>query len=151
MSVGPAVAVAVLLLALNAFFVGAEFAVVSARRSSVEPLAAAGSARARTALWAMEHVSLMLACAQLGITVASVSLAIVVQAEVRQMAAKAGLSVERAETAVATLQGDDLHQIASQARQAQNNLAGGASTIVISTTTIIIVLLVIILIVLIAD
>lgn len=71
--------------------------------------------------------------------------------EVRQMAAKAGLSVERAETAVATLQGDDLHQIASQARQAQNDLAGGASTIVISTTTIIIVLLVIILIVLIAD
>ncbi len=79
MSTGPAVVAAVLLLVLNAFFVGAEFAVVSARRSAVEPLAAAGSARARTALWAMEHVSLMLACAQLGITVASVSLGVVAE------------------------------------------------------------------------
>jgi hypothetical protein len=71
--------------------------------------------------------------------------------EVRQVAAKAGLSIDRAETAVSTLQGDDLRQIASQARQVQNDLAGGASTIVISTTTIIIVLLLIILIVLVAD
>jgi CBS domain containing-hemolysin-like protein len=79
MSTGLAAGIAVLLLAANAFFVGAEFAVVSARRSSIEPLAAAGSARARTVLWAMEHVSLMLACAQLGITVASVSLGVVAE------------------------------------------------------------------------
>ncbi len=79
MSTGAAIAVAVALLALNAFFVGAEFAVVSARRSAIEPLAAAGKASARTALWAMEHVSLMLACAQLGITVASVSLGVVAE------------------------------------------------------------------------
>jgi len=79
MSTGPAVVIAVVLLALNAFFVGAEFAVVSARRSAIEPRAAAGSSRARTALWAMEHVSLMLACAQLGITVASVSLGVVAE------------------------------------------------------------------------
>jgi CBS domain containing-hemolysin-like protein len=63
-----------LLLAGNAFFVGAEFAVMSARRSQVEPKAAAGSRPARTALYAMEHVSLMLACAQLGITVCSLGL-----------------------------------------------------------------------------
>jgi CBS domain containing-hemolysin-like protein len=69
----------VVLLALNAFFVGAEFAVISARRSSVEPLADAGSRRARTVLWAMEHVSLMLACSQLGITVCSISLGIVAE------------------------------------------------------------------------
>ncbi len=61
----------VLLLIGNAFFVGAEFAVMSARRSQIEPLAEEGSKRARTTLWAMEHVSLMLACAQLGITVCS--------------------------------------------------------------------------------
>lgn len=79
MSPGLAAALGVLLLAANAFFVGAEFAVVSARRSAMEPLAAAGSARARTVLWAMEHVSLMLACAQLGITVASVSLGVVAE------------------------------------------------------------------------
>ena len=40
---------AVLLLAGNAFFVGAEFAVISVRRSQVEPLAD-GSRRARTVL-----------------------------------------------------------------------------------------------------
>lgn len=61
----------IVLLLVNAFFVGAEFAIMSARRSQIEPLAEAGSARARTALYAMEHVSLMFACAQLGITVAS--------------------------------------------------------------------------------
>lgn len=61
----------VVLLLGNAFFVGAEFAVMSARRSQIEPLAESGSKRAKTTLWAMEHVSLMLACAQLGITVCS--------------------------------------------------------------------------------
>ncbi|WP_309082070.1 hemolysin family protein [Zhihengliuella sp.] len=61
----------VVLLIGNAFFVGAEFAVMSARRSQVEPLAESGNARARTALYAMEHVSLMLAVCQLGITVCS--------------------------------------------------------------------------------
>lgn len=61
----------VVLLIGNAFFVGAEFAVMSARRSQIEPLAEAGSKRAQTTLRAMENVSLMLACAQLGITVCS--------------------------------------------------------------------------------
>jgi CBS domain containing-hemolysin-like protein len=61
----------VLLLIGNAFFVASEFAIISARRSQIEPRAEAGSKRAQTTLWAMEHVSLMLACAQLGITVCS--------------------------------------------------------------------------------
>jgi CBS domain containing-hemolysin-like protein len=61
----------IVLLIGNAFFVGAEFAVMSARRSQIEPLAEAGSKRAQTTLRAMENVSLMLACAQLGITVCS--------------------------------------------------------------------------------
>ncbi len=61
---------AVLLLG-NAFFVAAEFAVVSARRSQIEPRAEAGSRAARTTLWAMEHATLMLAMTQLGITVCS--------------------------------------------------------------------------------
>lgn len=59
------------LLAANAFFVAAEFAVISARRSQIEPLAEAGKRSAKTALWAMEHATLMLATAQLGITVCS--------------------------------------------------------------------------------
>ncbi len=78
MSAGLVVAVVALLLT-NAFFVGAEFAVISARRSSIEPLAEKGSRAAATVLWAMENVSLMLACAQLGITVASVSLGVVAE------------------------------------------------------------------------
>jgi CBS domain containing-hemolysin-like protein len=61
----------VVLLAGNAFFVGAEFAVISARRSQIEPLAERGSRRAKTALWAMEHATLMLAMSQLGITICS--------------------------------------------------------------------------------
>ncbi len=61
----------VVLLAGNAFFVGAEFAVISARRSQIEPLAEKGSRAAKTALYAMEHATLMLATSQLGITICS--------------------------------------------------------------------------------
>ncbi|GAA1689610.1 hemolysin family protein [Microbacterium sediminicola] len=61
----------VVLLLANAFFVGAEFAVISARRSQIEPLAERGSRAAKTALYAMEHATLMLATSQLGITICS--------------------------------------------------------------------------------
>jgi hypothetical protein len=67
--------------------------------------------------------------------------------EVREVAARAGVSLEKAQAAVSTLQGSELEQMASHARAVQNDLAGGASTIVISTTTIIIVLLIVLLIV----
>jgi hypothetical protein len=73
------------------------------------------------------------------------------RAEVREVAAKAGLSLDKADAAVSALQGADLQQAALQARQVQNDLAGGASTVVISTTTIIIVLLLVLLIVVVAD
>src|SRR6478609_6833807 len=59
------------LLAANGFFVGAEFAVISARRSQIEPMAEKGSRSAKTALYAMEHATLMLATSQLGITICS--------------------------------------------------------------------------------
>lgn len=61
----------VILLVVNAFFVAAEFAIIAARRSQIEPRAEAGSRAAKTALWAMEHATLMLATTQLGITIAS--------------------------------------------------------------------------------
>jgi len=61
----------VVLLAFNAFFVASEFAVISARRSQIEPLVEKGSRGAKTALWAMEHATLMLATCQLGITICS--------------------------------------------------------------------------------
>jgi CBS domain containing-hemolysin-like protein len=60
-----------ILLVINSFFVAAEFAVISARRSQIEPRADAGSRAAKSVLWAMEHAPLMLATSQLGITVAS--------------------------------------------------------------------------------
>src|SRR5438132_10484084 len=66
--------------------------------------------------------------------------------QVKSVAAKAGLSIEKAEAAVATLQGDELRQAAGQARVVNKDLAGGA-TVVITTTTIIIILLVIIIII----
>jgi len=67
----------VVLLLVNAFFVAAEFAVISARRSQIEPRAEAGSRSAKTALWAMEHATLMLATCQLGITVCSLLILLV--------------------------------------------------------------------------
>lgn len=69
-----ALIIGVLLLAGNAFFVGAEFAIISARRSQIEPLAETGDRRATITLRSMERVSLMLAGAQLGITVCSLGL-----------------------------------------------------------------------------
>jgi len=72
--------VTVLLLLLNAFFVGSEFAVMTARRSQLEPLAAAGSRRARTCLEAMEQIGALLVAAQLGITVCSVLLGAISEA-----------------------------------------------------------------------
>jgi len=74
MSTGAAITLAVVLLAANAFFVGAEFALISARRSQIEPRAQAGSRMARTTLRAMENVSLVMAGAQLGITICSLGL-----------------------------------------------------------------------------
>jgi hypothetical protein len=73
------------------------------------------------------------------------------RAEVRQVAGKAGLSLDKATAAVTTLEGRDLAQLAAQARLVENDLAGGASTVVISTTTIIIILLLVLLIVAVAD
>lgn len=67
------------LLLGNAFFVGAEFAIISARRSQIEPRALAGRRRAKLTLRGMEHVSLMLAGAQLGITVCSLGLGAVAE------------------------------------------------------------------------
>lgn len=62
------------LLLVNAFFVGAEFSLIAARRDRLEALLAQGKKRARTVINASEHLSMMLAAAQLGITIASLLL-----------------------------------------------------------------------------
>lgn len=79
MSTTTALIIGLVLLALNAFFVGAEFAIMSARRSRIEPLADEGSKRAKIVLWALENVTLMLAACQLGVTLCSTSLGAVAE------------------------------------------------------------------------
>ncbi|MFI0863526.1 hemolysin family protein [Streptomyces smyrnaeus] len=70
---------AALLVLANGFFVGAEFALVSVRRSQIEPLAAAGSLRARRVLRGLETLPQMMAAAQFGITVCSLTLGAVAE------------------------------------------------------------------------
>ncbi|MFD8571435.1 hemolysin family protein [Streptomyces sp. NPDC059639] len=66
-------------LVVNAFFVGAEFALISVRRSQIEPHAEEGDRRARSVLWGLKHVSALLAAAQLGITLCTLVLGIVAE------------------------------------------------------------------------
>jgi len=68
------IALTFVLLGLNALFVGAEFALISARRTQLEPRVKAGSAAARMALRAIESLTLVIAAAQLGITICSLGL-----------------------------------------------------------------------------
>lgn len=71
--------IGLLTLVLNAFFVGAEFALISVRRSQIEPRAQQGDRRARAVLWALEHLSALLAAAQLGITLCTLVLGAVAE------------------------------------------------------------------------
>ncbi|MCB5169387.1 hemolysin family protein [Streptomyces bambusae] len=66
-------------LVVNAFFVGAEFALISVRRSQIEPSAERGDRRARSVLWGLEHVSALMAAAQLGITLCTLVLGVVAE------------------------------------------------------------------------
>ncbi len=75
----PALVVALVLLALNGFFVAAEFALLASRRSRIEQLAADGDRRAAHALAGLRELTLMLAGAQLGITMCSLGLGAVAE------------------------------------------------------------------------
>ncbi|MCP3768502.1 MULTISPECIES: hemolysin family protein [unclassified Streptomyces] len=66
-------------LVVNAFFVGAEFALISVRRSQIEPYAEQGDRRAKKVLWGLEHVSALMAAAQLGITLCTLVLGVVAE------------------------------------------------------------------------
>jgi hypothetical protein len=78
-------------------------------------------------------------------------LRVLANSEVKAVADAAGLDLRRATTAVASLDGQELKQLAAQARQVDQALAGGQSRVVISTTMIIIALLVLILIIVAVD
>jgi len=73
------VALAALLLAGNAFFVGAQFALITARRDQIEPLANSGHRAARVTLGLTRQLSRMLAGSQLGIAICSLGLGAVAE------------------------------------------------------------------------
>ena len=75
----------VVLLASNAFFVGSEFALISARRAQIEPRADAGSKPAKITIKAMEKASLMLATAQLGITISSLLILLIAEPSIHHL------------------------------------------------------------------
>jgi CBS domain containing-hemolysin-like protein len=68
------VLLALVLLGGNAFFVGAEFALITARRDRLEALQAQGKRSAGTVIRAGRQLSMMLAAAQLGVTICSLLL-----------------------------------------------------------------------------
>lgn len=63
-----------LLIAINAFFVAAEFSIVSVRQSRINQLASAGDVQARTVQDLQRSIDRMLSTAQLGITLSSLAL-----------------------------------------------------------------------------
>ncbi|THJ46352.1 hemolysin family protein [Candidatus Frankia alpina] len=106
------------LIAGNAFFVGAEFAFVSARRDRLEPMVEAGDKRARSVIGTLEHLSPLLAATQLGITLCSLALGAV------------------AEPAVAHLLTDLLHALAVPAA-AQHAIAFAVALTIVSALHIV--------------
>jgi CBS domain containing-hemolysin-like protein len=77
--------VGALTLVVNAFFVGAEFAMISVRRSQIEPRAEAGERGARSVLWGLQHLSPLLAAAQLGITLCTLVLGVVAEPAIEHL------------------------------------------------------------------
>lgn len=63
-----------LLVGANGFFVAAEFALVTVRRTRIEQLASEGNSRAKVVKGALEHLDRYIAGTQVGITLASLAL-----------------------------------------------------------------------------
>lgn len=88
------------LLAVNAFFVSAEFALLASRRSLITGLAESGNRAAGAALASLRELSLTMAGAQLGITLASLALGAVAEPTIvhglEALLARVGLTEELA-------------------------------------------------------
>src|SRR6202521_2742187 len=69
----------IVLVAANAFFVAAEFALVAARRTRIEAMVRLGDRKAKTVQKALQDLYRQLSAAQLGITVASILLGFVAE------------------------------------------------------------------------
>lgn len=85
MSITAALLISLLLLILNGFFVSAEFALVASKRHRLEQAAAEGSRAARAAIAGVSELSLMLAGAQLGITLCTLGLGSLAEPAVAQL------------------------------------------------------------------
>ncbi|WP_416983330.1 hemolysin family protein [Streptomyces sp. T028] len=77
--------IALATLVVNAFFVGAEFALISVRRAQIEPYAERGDRRATSVLWGLRHVSALMAAAQLGITLCTLVLGVVAEPAIARL------------------------------------------------------------------
>jgi hypothetical protein len=110
---------------------------VNAQTSHTAPMSALASA-------VQEHVAS-------GAADREAVLRLLARPEVQAIAGEVGIDLWRVESAVGTLEGSQLAEVAAQARESEHALAGGQSRISISTTMIIIALLVIILIVVAVD
>jgi CBS domain containing-hemolysin-like protein len=94
----------VLLLVGNGFFVGAEFALTAARRTKLVQLEETGNRRARYAMKSIRELSLMLAGAQLGITMMSLGLGYLAEPAIATL-------IERALVGLVDLPDTILHSI----------------------------------------
>jgi CBS domain containing-hemolysin-like protein len=84
-SVALRLGVVLLLVALNGFFVAAEFALVGARRTRLEQIAASGNAAAALGRRMQDDLDRYIAAAQLGITLASLALGWIGENTIAQM------------------------------------------------------------------
>lgn len=85
MSLGLAIGISVVLLVLNAFFVAAEFAVISSKRHRLQDAADSGGRAAKAAVEASKELTLMLAGAQFGITLCTLALGALAKPAVKEM------------------------------------------------------------------
>jgi CBS domain containing-hemolysin-like protein len=75
----------ILLVLLNAFFVGAEFALVRSRRTRLEAMVRSGDRLAHFAVRASSNISRILSASQLGVTLASLGLGWVAESAVGEI------------------------------------------------------------------
>lgn len=68
------------------------------------------------------------------------------RSDVRTVAAKMGLDVKRAQSAVTSLEGAQLADLAKLAHDSERDLAGGSRTVTLSVTTLLLLLILIVLI-----
>src|SRR5438128_5794710 len=78
-SLGLRLAALVALVAANAFFVAAEFALVASRRTRIDAMVRRGDRKAKTAQAALQDLYGLLSVTQLGITLASILLGYVAE------------------------------------------------------------------------